>query len=112
MSSWHKTRVQISQLADLSTATHGYPSSLHELSRLVDGNDIGELSTADINNHAASVKELLDQIPHALTVSSWAHASLSPAVSSSREGSDLLLETFRAFATAPDEELTYRHPAH
>ncbi|HEY3975262.1 MAG TPA: DUF4011 domain-containing protein [Candidatus Sulfotelmatobacter sp.] len=111
ISSWHKIRVQISQLADLSTATQGYPSSLHELSCLVDGNDIGELSKADINVHAASVKELLDQIPHALTLSSWAHATLSPAVSSSREGSDLLLEAFRAFATAPDGEINYRHPA-
>jgi hypothetical protein len=109
ISSWRKIRAQISQLADLSTATQGYPSSLQELSCLVDGNDIRELSKADINVHATRVKELLDHIPHAITLSASAQANLSAKVSSSREGFNLLREAFRAFATAPDEELSYRH---
>jgi hypothetical protein len=111
ISSWRKIRAQISQVADLSTATQGYPSSLHELSCLVDGNDLGELSKLEINVHATRVKELLHQIPHAVTLSSWAQSNLSPKVSSSREGFNLLREAFRELATAPDEELSYRHSA-
>ncbi len=57
------------------------------------------------------VKELLHQIPYATHLSSWAQSSLSPKVSSSREGFNLLREAFRALATAPDEELSYRHSA-
>ena len=111
ISSWRKVRMQISQLADLSAAIQGYPSSVRELSSLVDGNDIGELSKSDLNAQAARVKELLDWIPLGIALSSWVRSTFSPTASSSREGFNLLREAVRALATAPDDELSYRHSA-
>ncbi|MBZ5706771.1 MAG: DUF4011 domain-containing protein [Acidobacteriia bacterium] len=111
VSGWRKIRVQISQLGDLNAAIHGYPSPLRELSSLVDGNDIGELSKLDVDVQATKVNALLDQIPHATALLSWAQCALLPTISGSRQGFGLLREVFKALATAPDEELSYRHSA-
>lgn len=108
---WGRIRSDISLFGDIEIVTQTDPQLLSEVSALISGPDVAELTLMGISELGQKLQRLLAQLPAATSLLEWGNRTLHANLSSTVNDARALASLLRSVIEVPLADLKFKHAA-